>query len=202
MRLRQAAAIPSITPKTADSTAETPTSAIVGPAASHDLVPDGLVRLVRAAEVELGGLLEVVDELPARSTCRGRTAASARPAATSVRLRPRNRFATGSDCDDPEQEEVEADDEEQGRERPEDLPCDVPARSLPLVGRAPASEQERRRAPTASTADDGDRDDGRRCRRRHRRRWPSPTPASGARRSARCSSRAPGRSRPAAAPSP
>ena len=112
--------MPSITPKTADRIAETPTSAIVGPAASLDLVPDGLVRLVRAPEVELGGLLEVVDELPAGRLVEAELARQLGPLRVG-QVAPAEQVRHRIRLDDPEQEEVEADDEEQGRERPEDL---------------------------------------------------------------------------------
>ena len=109
--------MPSMMPNTAESTAAIPTSAIVAPALLLISSQTGWLVGVRAPEVELGGLLEVVDELLARASRRARTAplSSARWLCDSSW--PRYRFATGSGVHDPEQEEVEADDEGQRDQR-------------------------------------------------------------------------------------
>ena len=89
------AAIPSRTPNTAESTAEMPDERDRRPGLALDLVPDRLVAGVRATEVELARLLEVGHELPPSRPVETELLREL-GALVSLRLRPRNRFATGS----------------------------------------------------------------------------------------------------------
>ena len=91
-----AAAMPSSTPKTVDSSVEMPTSAIVGPRLAPISAADRLVVGVRAPEVQRarsapGSATNCSPVDPSRPNC---FVSSSRWC--SLRLRPRNRFATGS----------------------------------------------------------------------------------------------------------
>ncbi len=200
VRLRHAAAIPSRTPKTADRTRRDSHQRERRPDLALDLAPDRLVARVRAAEVELRGLLEVGDELLALrlvepELLRERGALALGQVAAAVEVRDRIAL------DDPEQEEVEADDEEQRDQGPEDLgayEASAHSRSSAvrrrLIRTSPATSAMAASATMAMIAPLHHR------RRRHRSQTRSP--ASAARSWATCSSRAPGRSPPAGARSP
>ena len=74
-----------------------PTSAIVGQARLQISSRHRLVRGVRAAEVQLRRLLDVRAELLQLRAVEPELLRAAPARCSSVRLRPRNRFATGSD---------------------------------------------------------------------------------------------------------
>ena len=116
----QPAVMPESTPKMVESTRGDADERDRRPGGVADLRDHGRIRLVRAAEVEMGELDEVVPELVELRaveaelvlelvTLRLGQAASAKERAHRIRL------------DDPEQEEVEDDDERQRPERAEDL---------------------------------------------------------------------------------
>ena len=202
------------TPSRGSST--TPTSATVCRRRGPDLVDDRLVRCVRAAEVELRRLLDVARRTARASSRRARTGARSSSRCESVRFRPRKSVATGSASTTRKRKKLKTRTNASVARAPRTLPDDDSGRSC---GRAPSS---RARVASATRAP-------LRVRRRMTKyHATSPTPISPAiaiatiarsttaplssaagrdRRqirstSATSSRRAPGRSRPAGAPSP
>src|SRR6185503_5061072 len=117
-----------------------------------DLLPDGLVGRVRAPQVQRRRLLQVGDELRALGLVEAELlgqlgALGLGQVVAAVEARDRVRL------NDPEQEEVEADDEEQGRQRPQHLAADEAcAHSRSYTVRRRRSRKNAAPPPSTTTA--------------------------------------------------
>ena len=148
--------MPSITPNTAERTAAMPTSAIVGPRLVLDLVHDGLVARVRAAEVERAPSASRRPRTAPPASRRGRTRCVSSARCVRVRFRPRNRFATGSVSTTRNRKKLKTTTKSSVASDPSTLPRDEASGHSRSSALAPA----RSRPPAQRrSADDGDRDD-------------------------------------------
>ena len=134
-----------------ERTVEMPTSAIVGQAACPISEMHGRVRLVRAPEIEMRELDEVVPELvelrpvePELMLELGALGVGQVPSTEERADRVR--------LDDPEEEEVEDDDERQRPQRAENLAADVSDAQRRAGARSAASASRSRLARTRSPA--------------------------------------------------
>ena len=96
MRLRQAAAIPSRIPNTPDSTAEMPTSAIVGPALRLISSQTGWLLVYERPKLSVAVCLRYDTNWAPVDLSRPNCFVSS-ALCEALRFRPRYRFATGSD---------------------------------------------------------------------------------------------------------
>ena len=106
---------------TAESTLEVPTNASVAGIFDLDVVPNRLAALIGEAQVELGGLLEIVDELTPQWFVEaelGPELVEPRFGDVATTKEGRNRIG----LDDAKEEEVEDEDKSERENRSNDLP--------------------------------------------------------------------------------